>query len=62
MKGGLMPNKVDDLLQKGPVPINIGLQDFAASLKSQGVEVVHFHWTPSAGGDETLLELLDKLL
>ena len=62
MKGGLMPNKVDDLLQKGPVPINIGLQDFAASLKSQGVEVVYFHWTPPAGGDETLIELLDKLL
>ena len=57
-----MSNKVDDLLQKGPMPINIGVQDFAESLRSQGVEVVHFHWTPPAGGDENLIELLDKLL
>jgi FdrA protein len=57
-----MPNKLDDLLQNGPLAINIGVYDFADSLKIQGVEVVHVNWTPPAGGDPDLIELLDKLL
>ncbi len=57
-----MPNKLDDFLQDGPLAINIGVYDFADSLKIQGVEVVHINWTPPAGGDPDLIELLDKLL
>ena len=57
-----MPDKIDLLLQNGPVAINMGIQDFAESLRAQGAEVVHVDWTPPAGGDRELLDLLDQLL
>jgi FdrA protein len=57
-----VPNKLEELLQQGPIPINIGVYDFADSLRIQGVEVVHVNWAPPAGGDTDLIELLDKLL
>jgi FdrA protein len=57
-----MPNKLDEFLQNGPIAINVGVYDFADSLKIQGVEVIHVNWTPPAGGDPDLIELLDKLL
>jgi FdrA protein len=57
-----MPDKLADLLQQGPIAINIGVQDFAESLKTQGVEVVHVNWVPPAAGDPELIELLDQLL
>ena len=57
-----MPDKLDLLLQNGPVAINMGIQDFAESLRAQGAEVVHVDWTPPAGGDRELLDLLDQLL
>ncbi|NLC10816.1 MAG: fdrA domain protein [Firmicutes bacterium] len=41
--------------------INLGLLNFADSLKAKGVEVVHVRWSPPAQGDENLLSLLDKL-
>jgi FdrA protein len=57
-----MTDKMRELLRDGPVAINIGVQDFADSLKSQGVEVVHMNWSPPAGGDPDLIDLLDRLL
>jgi len=57
-----MPDKIDQLLQKRSVAINLGIQDFAESLRAQGAEVVHVDWTPPAGGDRELLDLLDQLL
>ena len=57
-----MTDKLDLLLQNGPVAINIGIQDFGESLRAQGAEVVHVDWTPPAGGDRELLDLLDQLL
>jgi FdrA protein len=42
--------------------INIGLQNFAESMLEQDVEVVHIYWEPPAGGDEEMINLLDKLL
>jgi FdrA protein len=57
-----MSNKLEDLLQQGPIAINIGVYDFAESLQIQGVQVVHVNWTPPAGGDPELMELLDQLL
>ena len=57
-----MSDKLKDLLQNGPVAINIGIFDFAETLKSQGAEVVHLNWNPPAGGDPELIELLDQLL
>ena len=57
-----MSDKLDDLLQQGPVAVNIGVLDFAASLQAQGAQVVHVQWSPPAGGDPEMLELLDQLL
>jgi FdrA protein len=57
-----MPDKLAELLQQGPIAINIGVQDFAESLQIQEGEVVRVNWVPPAGGDPELLELLDQLL
>ena len=57
-----MPNKLEEFLQQDPVVINIGVYDFAESLRIQGVQVVHVNWSPPAGGDPELMELLDQLL
>lgn len=42
--------------------INIGIREFLVSLQDQGVEVVQVDWTPPAGGDSEMLEILDRLL
>ena len=57
-----MTDKLNELLNKGPVAINMGVEDFAASLEIQGVEVIQVDWVPPAGGDAELIALLDKLL
>lgn len=44
------------------VAINIGLIQFSESLEQQEVEVVHIDWTPPAGGDAVMIDLLDGLL
>ena len=54
--------KVDELLHKRLIVINLGLKQFADNLQEQGVEVVQVDWTPPAGGDKELLDLLDRLL
>ncbi len=41
--------------------INIGLEEFAETLKERGTEVMHVRWQPPAMGDDNLLSLLDKL-
>ncbi|MGE5253415.1 MAG: fdrA domain protein [Planctomycetaceae bacterium] len=57
-----MPDRFGELLDKGPVAVNLGVEDFAESLKGQGAEVIHVEWTPPAGGDREMIELLDQLL
>ena len=57
-----MKTKLEELLQNGPVVINLGVLGFAESLQDQGVEVVHVDWSPPAGGDAEMAELLDRLL
>lgn len=57
-----MKTALEELLQNGPVIINLGVLEFAESLQDQGVEVVHVDWSPPAGGDTEMAELLDKLL
>src|SRR5215207_1210592 len=41
--------------------VNIGLPDFAADLAAAGVEVAHVDWSPPAGGDPALADLLARL-
>ena len=57
-----MSDRLHELLELGPVSINVGVQDFAESLRAQGAEVVHVQWSPPAGGDPELMELLDRFL
>ena len=57
-----MENKLEELLESGPVVINIGVRDFAESIQAQEIEVVHIDWAPPAGGDPETASLLDKLL
>lgn len=52
---------VKKLLEQPLKVINIGLEGFARDLDRRGVEVVHVDWTPPAGGDPELAELLSKL-
>jgi DNA-binding TFAR19-related protein (PDSD5 family) len=57
-----MEDKVEELLQEQLVVINIGLRGFAESLEMQEVEVIQVDWVPPAGGDEEMIDLLEKLL
>ena len=57
-----MADRFDELLDKGPVAVNMGVEDFANSLRTQGAEVIQVEWTPPAGGDREMMELLDQLL
>ena len=57
-----MQAKIDELLQKPVVVINLGLKKFAESLEEQQVEVVQVDWVPPAGGDKEMVDLLDQLL
>jgi FdrA protein len=55
-------NDLDQLLRNGPVVVNIGALQFADSVRDQDAEVVHVEWTPPAGGDSELAQLLDDLM
>ena len=46
----------------GPISIiNIGLEAFSIVLQTQNVAVVQVDWSPPAGGDAKMIELLEKL-
>lgn len=57
-----LQTKVNGLLHKPLVVINLGLRMFAQSLKEQKVEVIQVDWVPPAGGDKAMADLLDQLL
>jgi hypothetical protein len=57
-----METLIDKLLSGPVIAITLGLKHFGASLEQQGVEVVQVDWTPPAGGDQEMVDLLDKLL
>ena len=57
-----MDSKVNELLQKPIIVINVGLEKFAKSLEEQKVDLVQVDWTPPAGGDKDMINLLDQLL
>ena len=50
-----------NLLDRPIKVINVGLEGFATELSEQGVPVVQVQWSPPAGGDPKLAELLSKL-
>jgi hypothetical protein len=57
-----MDNELERFLQSPLIVIAMGLRDFVESLQEQGVEVVQVDWTPPAGGDAEMADLLEKLL
>ena len=57
-----MHSRIDELLQKPIIVINLGLKKFAESLEEQQVEVLQVDWIPPAGGEKEMMNLLDQLL
>ena len=57
-----MKTKRFDFLDKPLIVINIGVRKFAETLIDQEVEAVHIDWSPPAGGDEEMMDILDGLL
>lgn len=57
-----MSSSLQDLLDRGPVAVNLGLRGFAESLQAQDVAVVHIEWTPRPQLDDETAALLDRLL
>lgn len=51
-----------DLITESLVAINVGIQDFGSALEEQGIQVVYVDWSPPAGGDQGMIDLLDQLL
>lgn len=41
--------------------LNVGLEDLHKELQSQDVEAIQLDWRPPAGGDETLLAILQRM-
>ena len=56
-----MSDAIKELLEGSLKVVNIGLESFEAELSAQGVEVVQVEWSPPAGGDPKLADLLSKL-
>lgn len=52
---------IDDLLRDGPVVVNVGIHEFAASVAEQEAPVVHVEWSPPRELDEDLAALLEEL-
>lgn len=57
-----MHEKIEIILSGDLIVINIGLRGFAESLEEQEVDVVQLDWTPPAGGDQEMIDLLENLL
>lgn len=57
-----MEGAIQKLLTEPVVVINLGLKKFAENLEVQDVEVIQVDWTPPAGGDQELIDLLDQLM
>lgn len=53
--------KTKDLLKNPLNVINVGLEGFASELRQQNVKVTHVDWSPPAGGDPKIADLLSKL-
>jgi hypothetical protein len=56
-----MMDKINELLESDLTIINMGLESFAESMKSQGAEVQHVDWAPPAGGNPEIIATLHRL-
>jgi hypothetical protein len=57
-----MDTRINELLSGPIIVINLGLKQFGVSLEQQEVQVVQVDWSPPAGGDKEMMDLLDELL
>ncbi len=57
-----MNSSLRDLLDRGPVAINVGLRGFAETLLVQSAKVVHIDWAPPPQLDDETAALLERLL
>lgn len=53
--------RINELFQEKLHVINLGLESFYQAQIAQNVDAIHVDWTPPAGGDPRLIEILDKL-
>ncbi|MFZ3079948.1 MAG: hypothetical protein WA109_09690 [Bellilinea sp.] len=53
---------IQSLLTEPLVAINLGLAGFGEAIQDQEAEVALVDWSPPAGGDKELMDLLDQLL
>ncbi|HEY5129552.1 MAG TPA: hypothetical protein VIJ35_20090, partial [Bradyrhizobium sp.] len=53
---------VDNLLKSKLSVVNVGLEGFAQELSSLGVPVAHVDWSPPAGGDPELANIVSQLI
>jgi hypothetical protein len=51
-----------DIFNQPLIVINIGVRKFAESLSEQEIDAIHIDWSPPAGGDEEMIDILDELL
>lgn len=54
-------NKLHDLFASDLNLINLGLEGFADTLRTQGTRVTQVDWRPPAGGNRALIALFDRL-
>lgn len=57
----MRPDALKNLVAEPPKVVNVGLKEFADDLMAHGVETVHVDWSPPAGGDPALADILAKL-
>jgi FdrA protein len=57
-----MHEQIEKILSGQLIVVNIGLRGFAESFEDQEIEVVQIDWTPPAGGDQEMIDLLENLL
>lgn len=50
-----------ETLKKPLAAINVGLESFSANLKDQGAPCVQVDWKPPAGGNEKLMDILQRM-
>ncbi len=53
--------EIDQLIGAPLRVVNLGLESFARELEAAGVSVIQVDWSPPAGGDPRLADLLSKL-
>jgi hypothetical protein len=57
-----MEDKPNELLSSPLIVVNVGVKDFGEALEQQETKVVYVEWSPPAGGDQEVIDLLDQLL